>query len=157
MLCLFRNSKIHPRLDKYAILASLLSVFAWLYFAFIEKALWTKLVEGKALIVDLVFGLPLVLALAIVVYALVYWSLKILLIFLIPQAIIHTNDNQVAELTAEEIAELEARFGKEYWNNADFHKSMAKVNEIDENQQTQQSKKMDEIKRSSTPNVNEKG
>lgn len=125
MLCLFRNSKIHPRLDKYAILASLFSVFAWLYFAFIEKALWTKLVEGKALIVDLVFGLPLVLALAIVVYALVYWTLKILLIYLIPQAIIYHNDNEVPELTPEEIAELEARFGKEYWNNEEFQQSMA--------------------------------
>ena len=124
MLCLFRNSRIHPKLDKYAILASLMSVLAWLYFAFIEKALMDKLIEGKALIVDLVFGLPLVLALAVVVYATVYWTLKILLIYLLPQAIIHHDENLVPELTPEEIAELEAQFGKEYWNNKDFQQSM---------------------------------
>lgn len=127
MLCLFRNSKIHPKLDKYAILASLMSVFAWLYFAFIEKALMSKLLEGKALIVDLVFGLPLVLALAVVVYATVYWTLKIILIYLLPQAIIHHDENLVPELTPEEIAELEAKFGKEYWNNADFQQSMEEI------------------------------
>ncbi len=117
MLCLFRNSKIHPRLDKYAILASLLSVFAWLYFAFVEKSLLSKLFEGKALIVDLVFGLPLVLAMAIVVYALVYWALKLLLIFLIPQAIVHSESETLdAELLEKEVAELEAEHGKDYWN-----------------------------------------
>ncbi len=118
MLCLFRNSRIHPRLDKYAILASLLSVFAWLYFAFIEKALMTKLIEGKALIVDLVFGIPLVLALAVVVYALVYWTLKIIVIFLIPQAIVPANpDEGMVELSEEELAELENQHGEAYWKH----------------------------------------
>lgn len=117
MLCLFRNSKIHPRLDKYAILASWLSVFAWLYFAFIEKSLMNKLIEGKALIVDLVFGLPLVLALAIVVYALVYWTLKLIVIFLIPQAIVHIDpEENLPENLDQEISQLEDKHGKEYWN-----------------------------------------
>lgn len=120
MFCLFRNSKIHPRLDKYAIIASLLSVFAWLYFAFIEKSLLAKLFEGKALIVDLVFGLPLVLALAIVVYALVYWSLKLIVIFLIPQAIIPVEDHDLnTSLSEEEIAQLEKEHGEAYWNQSE--------------------------------------
>jgi len=123
MFCLFRNSKIHPRLDKYAILASLLSVFAWLYFAFVEKSLMSKLFEGKALIVDLVFGLPLVLAMAIVVYALVYWSLKLIVIFLIPQAIINIEPETDHALLEEEMAELEEVHGKEYWNKLEDEKA----------------------------------
>jgi len=78
MLCLFRNTQIHTSLNRYAVLISLSAVVAWLYFTFVEKDLFNKLIEGKALIVDLVFGLPLVLALAIVVYATVYWVLKLL-------------------------------------------------------------------------------
>jgi hypothetical protein len=119
MLCLFRNSRIHPRLDRYAILASLISVFAWLYFAFIEKSLLTKLLEGKALIVDLVFGVPLVLALAIVVYALVYWTLKLIVILLLPQAIIHIEPETTESQLDEQVAELEEQHGKEYWNRDD--------------------------------------
>lgn len=146
MLCLFRNSKIHPRLDRYAILASWLSVFAWLYFAFIEKSLMGKLIEGKALIVDLVFGLPLVLALAVVVYAMVYWLLKIIVIFLLPQAIVHIDPNeQNTELHEQEIANLEAEHGKEYWNESqqnqvnetltdDSEKSVQSTNESNSSQ-----------------------
>jgi len=120
MLCLFRNSHIHPRLNRYAVLASLISVFAWLYFAFIEKSLLGKLVEGKALIVDLVFGVPLVLALAVVVYALVYWSLKIVVILLLPQAIVHVDPNaDTPELSQQQLNELEKQHGKAYWTKKD--------------------------------------
>lgn len=117
MLCLFRNTKIHPRLNKYAILVSLMAVLGWLYFTFIEKNLLQKLFEGQALIVDLVFGLPLVLALAIVVYATVYWVLKLLVIVLLPQAIVHIDSDDVhADVLEEDIEDLENKHGKEYWN-----------------------------------------
>lgn len=117
MLCLFRNTKIHPRLNKYAILVSLIAVLGWLYFTFIEKNLLQKLFEGQALIVDLVFGLPLVLALAIVVYATVYWVLKLLVIVLLPQAIVHIDSDDVhADVLEEDIEDLENKHGKEYWN-----------------------------------------
>ena len=117
MLCLFRNTKIHPRLNKYAILVSLIAVLGWLYFTFIEKNLLQKLFECQALIVDLVFGLPLVLALAIVVYATVYWVLKLLVIVLLPQAIIHIDSDEVhADVLEEDIEDLENKHGKEYWN-----------------------------------------
>lgn len=133
MLCLFRNSRIHPRLDKYAILASWFSVFAWLYFAFIEKSLMNKLIEGKALIVDLVFGLPLVLALAVVVYALVYWTLKLIVIFLIPQAIVRIDaDESFPENMDDEIRQLEDEHGKEYWKQQDSDEhSQSKNKDVD--------------------------
>ncbi|WEJ63729.1 hypothetical protein [Thiomicrorhabdus lithotrophica] len=121
MLCLFRNTKIHPRLNKYAILVSLIAVLGWLYFTFIEKSLLQKLFEGQALIVDLVFGLPLVLALAIVVYATVYWVLKLLVIVLLPQAIVHIESDDVhADVLEEDIESLENEHGKEYWNQEDI-------------------------------------
>lgn len=139
MFCLFRNSKIHPKLDKYAIIASLLSVFAWLYFAFVEKSLLSKLLEGKALIVDLVFGLPLVLAMAIVVYAMVYWSLKLLVIFLLPQAIVPNDpDTFDTTLSDEEIAELEKTHGKEYWKQ-DKTENKATSHTSDDEMKTDQS------------------
>jgi len=121
MLCLFRNTKIHPSLNKYAILLSLTAVLGWLYFTFIEKSLLKKLFEGQALIVDLVFGLPLVLALAIVVYATVYWLLKLLVIVLLPQAIVHIEPDDVhADVLEEDIEVLEREHGKEYWNKEDI-------------------------------------
>ena len=121
MLCLFRNTKIHPSLNKYAILLSLVAVLGWLYFTFIEKSLLKKLFEGQALIVDLVFGLPLVLALAIVVYATVYWVLKLLVIVLLPQAIVHIESDDVnTDVLEEDIEVLEQEHGKEYWNQEDI-------------------------------------
>jgi len=124
MLCLFRNTKIHPKLNKYAILISLIAVLGWLYFTFIEKNLLQKLFEGQALIVDLVFGLPLVLALAIVVYATVYWVLKLLLIVLVPQAIVHIESDDIhTDVLEEDIEILEEEHGKEYWNQEDIDNS----------------------------------
>ena len=116
MLCLFRNTKIHPSIDRFAQLFSWLAVAYWLYFTFIEKALMSKLFEGKALIVDLVFGLPLVLAMAVVVYATIYWLIKLIIIFLLPQAIekIEPDDSELVNPEVE-LSELEQQHGKEYW------------------------------------------
>jgi hypothetical protein len=67
------------------------------------------------MLVDLVFGLPLVLALAIVVYALVYWAFKILCIFIIPNSIEQILAEESLE-SLNEVSELENELGKEYWN-----------------------------------------
>jgi len=124
MLCLFRNTQIHPSLNRYAVLISLSAVVAWLYFTFVEKDLFNKLIEGKALIVDLVFGLPLVLALAIVVYATVYWVLKLLVIFLLPQAIVHIEpEDELSDTLDEQVVELEKQHGEEYWNQSEQSKN----------------------------------
>jgi len=120
MLCLFRNTKIDSRINHYVVLISLFAVVAWLYFTFVEKALMQKLFDGQALIVDLVFGLPLVLALAIVIYATVYWTLKLLIIFLLPQFVTHIEpEDMQADILEEGVEHLEEQHGKEYWNKAD--------------------------------------
>jgi len=135
MLCLFRNTQIHPSLNRYAVLISLSAVVAWLYFTFVEKDLFNKLIEGKALIVDLVFGLPLVLALAIVVYATVYWVLKLLVIFLLPQAIVHIEpEDELSDTLDEQVVELEKQHGEEYWNQSE----QTKDHSSESNNQTQE-------------------
>lgn len=117
MLCLFRNSHIHPRLDPAAIAISLAATLWWLYFAFIEKDLMSKISSGQALIVDLVFGLPLVLALAVMVYATVYWSLKLLLVLFFPKALV-AKPEEIYELQEDEVLDsLEEEQGKEYWQS----------------------------------------
>lgn len=89
MLCLFRNARLSPM---FHILASLISwgtVFYWLYFSFIHKSFLENVFAGKALMVDLLLGLPVVLVFAIVIYAFLYWSIKLLVILLFPHTIIH--------------------------------------------------------------------
>ena len=117
MLCLFRNTKLHPTLNLMGIIVSLAAVAAWLYFTFIHKNLFTMLFEGQALIVDLVFGLPLVLALAVVVYATVYWTFKLIIIALLPQYTLHIDPQEPDDSSLqEELEELEKQHGKAYWN-----------------------------------------
>lgn len=140
MLCLFRNTKIDPRFNKYVVLLSLLSVVFWLYFTFIEKALLQKLFAGQALIVDLVFGLPLVLALAVVIYATVYWTFKVVIILLLPQLVTHIEPEDVnSAIMEEEIADLEQQHGREYWNqqsNEDSSKQEG-ANQLSDNKATE--------------------
>lgn len=87
MFCLFRNSRILAPWHYWVLLLSLGGVVYWLHFAFIEKAFWQTVVHGQALFVDLLLGLPVVLIFAVVVYAMIYWSLKVGLIFLLPHTI----------------------------------------------------------------------
>lgn len=123
MLCLFRNSIIHPKLDPVALALSWAALVYWLYFAFIEKALWPKIVQGEALIVDLVFGVPIVLAFAVIIYATVYWSFKLILVFFLPAGLVekHTPHEAPDSSDTENLPE-ETEFGKQYWqesNNKD--------------------------------------
>ncbi|MDG6778059.1 hypothetical protein QCB44_04995 [Thiomicrorhabdus sp. zzn3] len=97
---------------------SWLAVAAWLYFAFIEKALWSKLFSGEALLVDLLLGLPLVLMLAVVVYATLYWLLKLLVVVFLPQAIVPAESEHDAQLDENHKA-LEETYGERYWENLD--------------------------------------
>ncbi len=111
---LFRHHRIEPKLNRYAVLLSLGAVIGWLYFSFIEKSFVGKMISGDALIVDLVLGLPLVLMFTIIVYACAYWSCKLLIIFLLPQALIpyqREDPKQEAETQRQEEAH-----GKNYWN-----------------------------------------
>ncbi|NPA72316.1 MAG: hypothetical protein GXO35_05750 [Gammaproteobacteria bacterium] len=122
MFCLFRNSLIHPALNLYVMLFSVLSALGWLYFTFIEKSLASKLFAGEALIVDLVFGLPLVLMMGVVIYATVYWTIKVILMLLVPQAIVLKSDAEsvlTEQLDDEYLQDLEETHGKAYWHKDD--------------------------------------
>jgi len=118
MLCLFRNSLIHPRLDPVAVALSWAATLYWLYFAFIEKALWSKILQGEAIIIDLVFGLPLVLAFAIMTYASVYWSFKLILVLLYPAGLTDKPSNEIDDSYENESNQLmEKKLGEDYWHH----------------------------------------
>ncbi len=139
MFCLFRNSHIHPSLNRYVILLSLFGVIGWLYFSIIEKSLVGKVMSGEALIVDLVFGLPLVLMMGVVIYATIYWTCKILIIIALPQAIVPAEpevDIVQEQLEEDNIHALEEKHGSEYWTKEDSQSevdsSKSKPKESDE-------------------------
>ncbi|CAN8140462.1 conserved hypothetical protein [uncultured Thiomicrorhabdus sp.] len=116
MLCLFRNTRFHPKFNPWMLALSWLAVLFWLEFAFIEKELVGKIFAGHAMLVDLVFGLPLVLALAIVIYAMVYWTAKVICIFAFPVLVEQVPDEAVPSEDQEQlIEEAESQFGKDYW------------------------------------------
>lgn len=141
MFCLFRNSQIEPRLNRYVILLSLAGVAGWLYFSFIEKSLVGKVFEGKALLVDLVFGLPLVLMLAVVVYATIYWASKILIMLLMPQAIIMKAED--SQQLNDELVEEEEVHGEGYWNESEPDNSDSKSDQISSDKPDNTPKKPD--------------
>jgi hypothetical protein len=118
MFCLFKNAHIHPRLNRYVSLVGWVGALAWLYFAFIEKALVYKLFQGEAILVDLLLGVPLVLMMAVVVYATLYWLLKLLIVYVWPQAMVPVEHKQSDILDDDPTvqAELEQEFGEQYWD-----------------------------------------
>ena len=119
MFILFSNSKIHPKFNRYVVLLACFAVCYWLYFAFFEKALLSKLLSGQAMIIDLVFGLPLVLAMAIVIYALVYWSIKVSLILFFPNGIVEVQSDETPEEIEQTIQKFEQAHGEGYWHKND--------------------------------------
>ncbi|WP_238696212.1 hypothetical protein [Thiomicrorhabdus sediminis] len=72
----------------------------------------SKLFAGQALLVDLVVGIPLVLAMAVMVYASVYWSFKLLIIFLLPRFVYQVEESIEPE---DELDELQKQHGAQYW------------------------------------------
>lgn len=117
MFCLFRNSKIAYPLNLWVWLASIAPVMYWLYFAMVEKDFLHNFVSGQSLFVDLLLGLPVVLIFAIVIYAMVFWVLKLLVILLMPSWIIPLTPLE------EEEAPLDPELGEDYWKqHLDQHK-----------------------------------
>ncbi|WP_127470888.1 hypothetical protein [Thiomicrorhabdus aquaedulcis] len=83
-----------------------------------RKIVNSKIITGEAVIVDLVFGLPLVLSLAVVVYAMIYWSIKVAFIYLLPQAMVQLQEASTlvdSPTDEHEISTLEAQHGQAYW------------------------------------------
>ena len=114
MFCLFKNSKIAYPFNWIVLLLSLAGVAYWLHFAFIEKEFLMTMFEGQALFVDLLLGIPVVLIFAVVVYAMIFWVLKVLIILFFPQLIIQLEAPQ-AELSDE----LDPSLGESYWQQED--------------------------------------
>jgi len=122
MFCLFKNSKIAYPLNWIVLLLSLAGVAYWLHFAFIEKEFLMTMFEGQALFVDLLLGLPVVLIFAVVVYAMIFWLLKVLIILFLPQMIIQLEAPQ-SELSDE----LDPSLGESYWQQEDRDASDAET------------------------------
>lgn len=99
MFDLFKNSRLTYPLNWVVLWLSLAGLGYWLYFAFIEKAFLDRMLGGTALFVDLLLGLPVVLIFALVVYALIYWGLKVLVILFLPNWLhrIESADSQLSE------------------------------------------------------------
>lgn len=93
MLCLFRNARLSPFFHLLASLISWGSVFYWFYFSLIHKSFLENVFSGQVLLVDLLFGLPIVLIFAIVIYAFLYWSIKLFVILVFPHTIIHLSSD----------------------------------------------------------------
>ncbi len=114
MLSLFRNSKLSSSFHIFALAVSWSAVAYWLHFSFIQHNFLGNVISGQALLVDLIFGLPIVLIFSIVVYAFFYWLVKFLVIVFLPHTII--------DLTVENVLEdtLDPELGEDYWKeNAD--------------------------------------
>lgn len=87
MFDLFRYAQPIKWLHQLMSFVSLLAAVLWLYFSVIHKQLMQRMIDGQAELLDALIGFPLVLALAIVIYASVYWFIKWLLIMFWPQSL----------------------------------------------------------------------
>ncbi|WP_024850877.1 hypothetical protein [Hydrogenovibrio kuenenii] len=112
MFCLFRNSKIAYPLNLWVLFISIAPVFYWLYFTLVEKDFLHNFVNGKTLFVDLLLGLPVVLIFAVVIYAMVFWVLKLIVILLWPSQIVPLKPLE------PEDGELDPELGEDYWMKA---------------------------------------
>ena len=115
MFCLFKNAVL-PRWGQW------LSGFAgwsialwWLYFTMIEQGLGEKVLNGHALLVDLLLALPLVLFMAVILYALFYWLVRACIIVFFRQQVSFPTPKEADE----DLSDQEAEFGKDYWKNHD--------------------------------------
>lgn len=116
MFCLFKNSHVRPGLNRFLILVSWVGALSWLYFAFYEKELLVKLLAGETILVDLLLGVPLVLMLAVVVYATLYWFLKLLVVYFLPHALIPAERPETYS-DESSLETLESQYGEAYWQD----------------------------------------
>ncbi len=86
-LSLFLYGRLSPRVHRTANWIGMGVALSWLYFALVYKQFISRFITGKLQLIDLLVGLPLVIALAPVLYALVYWSVKWLVIIFWPHLI----------------------------------------------------------------------
>lgn len=85
MFDLFRYAHPSKKLHQIMVLVSAAAALLWLYYTIIAQQLLPRMIKGETELLDALIGFPLVIALAIVIYAIVYWSIKWLIIFIAPQ------------------------------------------------------------------------
>lgn len=85
MLDLFRYAHPSKKLHQIMVLISAFAALMWLYYTVVAQQLLPRMIKGETELLDSLIGFPLILALAIVIYAIVYWSIKWLIIFISPQ------------------------------------------------------------------------
>lgn len=106
LLDLFRYARLVEPWGKIFNFIGWIAALSWLYFAIIHKELVAKILAGQAELMDLLIGLPLVLALAIVIYASVVWSFKLVVIFVRPSWL-YTLEEDEAFYASDEIDDLD--------------------------------------------------
>lgn len=125
MFCLFRNTHLKNPFANWVLGLSWFSAIYWSYFTFIEKGFWEKFSSGQTMFVDLLLGLPLVIAMAIVLYAATFWTFKVMAIFLFP-SLTYYQEPQIPEEDTEKTEEMESSLGKEYWQETTSDKEEKK-------------------------------
>ncbi len=112
MFYLFRSSRIIYPFNYMAIFLSLIGVFYWLHFTLIDQLFLENFFGGEALLVDLLFGFPIVILFGLVIYAMAYWVIKVALILFAPFLLERIDsclyDDQLDTDVAKE-------FGDNYW------------------------------------------
>jgi hypothetical protein len=68
------------------------SALSWLYFTLISQAFIQRIFTGQTSLLDLILGLPLILSLAVVIYAMAYWVAKLVVIFWKPHWLAFPDD-----------------------------------------------------------------
>jgi hypothetical protein len=70
-----------------------LAAIAWLYFTLINHAFIARILVGQTDLLDLILGLPLILSLAVVIYAMAYWAAKLMIIVWKPHWLAFPDDH----------------------------------------------------------------
>lgn len=112
MFCLFRNSRFIYPLNYLVLVLSLAPVFYWLYFTLVEKSFLDNFIKGQTLFVDLLLGLPVVLLFAVIIYAMIYWTLKVVTIIVAPYLL--EENKYEEEKDSFDPASMEEH-GEDYW------------------------------------------
>ncbi len=113
MFCLFRNSRIVNPLNYLVLILSWLPTLYWLYFTLVEKSFLHNFFDGASLMVDLLLGLPIVLLFAIIIYAMVYWTFKVIIIIFAPYMIEKNSEVEMPEDSLDPA--MVEEFGDDYW------------------------------------------
>jgi len=117
MFCLFRNSRFIYPLNYIVFILSIAPVGYWLYFTLVEKSFLDNFIKGQTLFIDLLLGLPIVLLFAIIIYAMIYWTLKVATILVAPYLL---EENKYEDLSQDVLdPAITEQHGEDYWKSTE--------------------------------------